>query len=129
MRSPSLLDKAYNVIIKRMVRTGQAPHYTEIAAKLRIPVEDGRKALHDLVAAGIPGIWLSPEIISAVLHRSATFQPSTGSRPMPNKRGLVSEVLNRWQYAGFFQVKWCRLTHPVLTAVRLFTSKYGMASY
>jgi len=61
MRSPSLLDKAYNVIIKRMVRTGQAPHYTEIAAKLRIPVEDGRKALHDLVAAGIPGIWLSPD--------------------------------------------------------------------
>ena len=44
MNSPSLLDKAYNVIIKRMVKTGQAPHYTEIAAEL-----------------GIPGIWLFPD--------------------------------------------------------------------
>jgi len=41
MSSASLLDKAYNVIIKRMVKTGQAPHYTEIAAELGIPVEGG----------------------------------------------------------------------------------------
>ena len=129
MRSPSLLDKAYNVIIKRMVRTGQAPHYTEIAAKLRIPVEDGRKALHDLVAAGIPGIWLSPEIISAVLHRSATFQPSTGSRSMASKSGLVSEVLSRWQFAGFSRARWCRLTRHALIAVRQCTSKYGTGLY
>ena len=61
MISPSLLDKAYSVIIKRMVKKGQAPHYTEIATKLRISVEDGRKALHDLVSLGIPGIWLFPE--------------------------------------------------------------------
>jgi hypothetical protein len=27
MSSPSILDKTYNVIIKRMVKTGQAPHY------------------------------------------------------------------------------------------------------
>jgi hypothetical protein len=61
MSSASLLDKAYNVIIKRMVKTGQAPHYTEIAAKLEVPVEDGRKALHNLVSAEIPGIWLFPD--------------------------------------------------------------------
>ena len=56
MSPPSLLDKAYNVIIKRMMKTGQAPHYTEIAAELGIPVEDGRKALDDLMSVGIPGI-------------------------------------------------------------------------
>ena len=56
MSSPSVLDKTYHIIIQRMVKTGQAPHYTEIAAKLGIPVEDGRKALHDLVSVEIPGM-------------------------------------------------------------------------
>ena len=61
MSSPNLLDKTYNVIIKRMVETGQAPHYTEIAAKLGVPVEEGRNALHDLMSVGIPGTWLFPD--------------------------------------------------------------------
>ncbi len=61
MSSQTVLDKTYQIIIKRMVKTGQAPHYTEIAAKLKIPVGDGRKALHDLVSVGIPGIWLFPD--------------------------------------------------------------------
>jgi len=61
MSSPSVLDKTYHIVIQRMIKTGQAPHYTEIAAELGGPVEDGRKALHDLVSAGIPGIWLFPD--------------------------------------------------------------------
>ena len=44
-----------------MRETGRAPHYTEIAAELGIPVEDARKALHDLMSVGIPGIWLFPD--------------------------------------------------------------------
>ena len=39
MSSAILLDKTYNVIIKRLVKTGQAPHYTEIAAELGGTVE------------------------------------------------------------------------------------------
>jgi len=61
MSTPGLLDKAYYVIIKRMMKTGQAPHYTEIAAELGIPVENGREVLHALVSLGIPGIWLFPD--------------------------------------------------------------------
>jgi hypothetical protein len=61
MSAPSLLDKTYNVILKRMVKTGQAPHYAEIAGELSIPVEEGRKTLYDLISAGIPGNWLSPD--------------------------------------------------------------------
>ena len=61
MTSPSLLDKTYNVVMERMRKTGQAPHYTELAAELRAPVEDARKALHDLMSLGIPGIWLFPD--------------------------------------------------------------------
>jgi len=61
MNSPNLSDKVYNIIIKRMVKTGQAPHYTEVAADLGISVEEGREALHALVSLGIPGIWLFPD--------------------------------------------------------------------
>jgi hypothetical protein len=55
MSKPDSLDRVYNIVLKRMVATGQAPHYTEIAA------EAGRKALHDLIDAGIPAMWLYPE--------------------------------------------------------------------
>ncbi len=61
MTSPSVLDKTYTIIIKRMIKTGQAPHYTEIAAKLGVSVEDGRKALHNLISMKIPGTWLFPD--------------------------------------------------------------------
>jgi len=43
-----------------MVETGQAPHYTEIAAELGVPVVEGRRALHELFGMeGFPG-WLFP---------------------------------------------------------------------
>jgi hypothetical protein len=60
MSELSLLDKTFNIIMKRMVETGQAPHYTEIAAELGISMEEGRKALHDLFSAGVSG-WLFPD--------------------------------------------------------------------
>ena len=44
MGSPTLLDKTYHIIITSLVNTGQAPHYTEIAAALGVPVEQGRGA-------------------------------------------------------------------------------------
>ena len=59
MSEPSNLDQVFHIIMKRMVATGQAPHYTEIASELEMPVEEGRNALHTLFKAGIPG-WLFP---------------------------------------------------------------------
>jgi hypothetical protein len=59
MSEPSKLEKTFHLIMSRMVETGQAPHYTEIATGLGVPVEEGRKALHELFGAGIPG-WLFP---------------------------------------------------------------------
>lgn len=43
MSEPSMLDKTFHIIMKRMVETGQAPFYTEIAAELGVSVEEGRK--------------------------------------------------------------------------------------
>ncbi len=59
MKEPSKLDITYQRIMKRMVETGQAPHYTELANDLGVSPEEGRTALHDLFSAGIPG-WLFP---------------------------------------------------------------------
>ena len=59
MSQSSQLDRAFSFILKRMVETGQAPFYTEIAAELGGSVEEGRKALHALLGAGIPG-WVYP---------------------------------------------------------------------
>jgi len=57
MNDPILLDKTFNFIMKRLVESGQAPHYTEIAAELDLSMKEGRKALHDLFSAGVSG-WL-----------------------------------------------------------------------
>ena len=59
MSETSLLDKTFQVIMKHFVETGQAPFYTELATELGLTVEEGRRALHDLFNARIPG-WLFP---------------------------------------------------------------------
>jgi len=59
MDEPTALDRTFQIIMERMVETGQAPHYTEIATEMGVSVEEGRKALHDLFSAGVPG-WLFP---------------------------------------------------------------------
>ena len=41
MSKSSVLDKTFHIILQRMVKTGQAPHYTEIAAELGVSPEDG----------------------------------------------------------------------------------------
>jgi hypothetical protein len=60
MNEPTQLDRTFNIIMRRMVATGQAPHYTEIARELGVSMEDGRQALHNLINSGVPG-WLYPK--------------------------------------------------------------------
>ncbi len=55
-----MLDRVFHFILNRMVDTGQAPHYTEVASEMGIPMEEGRGLLRELFAAGVPG-WLFPE--------------------------------------------------------------------
>ena len=57
----SQLDKTFNIIIERMISTGQAPHYTEIATELGVSPPEARKALHEIFSSiGFPG-WLYPK--------------------------------------------------------------------
>lgn len=59
MDKPSVLNQTFQLIMKHMMETGQAPHYTQIAKELGIAMEEGRKILHELFSLGIPG-WLFP---------------------------------------------------------------------
>ena len=59
MNEPGKLDKIFHIILKRMVETGQAPHYTEIAAELGVSPEEGKEALHGLFFRGFPA-WMHP---------------------------------------------------------------------
>jgi len=59
MSETNPLDRTFQIIMKQMVETGQAPHYTEIASQLGVPVEEGRRLLHGLFTPGFPG-WLFP---------------------------------------------------------------------
>ena len=61
MASEELLDRAYYAVMQRFIKNGQGPHFTELAAELGLPVEEGRQLLKDLVGTpGVPG-WLHPE--------------------------------------------------------------------
>ena len=60
MSNLTVNDQVFHFIMKCMVGTGRAPHYTDISRELGLSPEEGRKALHALFASGIPG-WLYPE--------------------------------------------------------------------
>jgi hypothetical protein len=60
MADLALLDQAYHRVMQRIVHTGQAPHYTELAAELGLAMEAGKLLLHELIDSGIPA-WLHPQ--------------------------------------------------------------------
>jgi hypothetical protein len=60
MTDASQLDKTYLFIMNGFIATGRAPHYTDIAAEFSVSPDDGKRLLHDLMAAGLPS-WLHPE--------------------------------------------------------------------
>jgi hypothetical protein len=59
MSNARLLEQTFHTIIKSMVETGQAPHYTELATKLGIAPDVARTTLHELFVPRFPG-WLFP---------------------------------------------------------------------
>jgi len=61
MADTQTLDKAYQLIINRLVETGQAPHYSELATDLRCSTEDGRRIVHDLAGVAGSPVRLNPD--------------------------------------------------------------------
>ncbi len=58
MLAPDALDRGYSEIMRSCIATGQAPHFTELAASLGIPVPEARALVHELVSL-TPG-WVHP---------------------------------------------------------------------
>jgi hypothetical protein len=59
MADTQVLDRTFHIIMSRLVETGRAPHYTDLAAELGCTVEEGRQALRALMSSGVQG-WLHP---------------------------------------------------------------------
>ena len=87
MSEPTQLDKTFQIIMKRMVETGQAPYYTELAAELGVSPEEGRKTLHELFFPGFPG-WLFPNTDYVV-----SFAPFNN---LPTQYRITIEGEQKW---------------------------------
>ena len=87
MAQPSQFDRTYFFIMKRMVETGQAPFYTEIASELGVSVEEGKKALHDLFGAAID-VWLFPKT-----DYIASFPPFSN---LPTQYRITIDGQQKW---------------------------------
>jgi len=61
MTESKQLNQTFHIIMERMIETGKAPHFTEIASELGVSPAEGRKNLHKLFSTmGFPG-WLFPK--------------------------------------------------------------------
>lgn len=60
MPRPKRIDRVFQFILRRFKETGQAPHYTELAAELKVSPDKGRKLMHDLIDTGLPA-WFHPD--------------------------------------------------------------------
>lgn len=49
----SLAQRSYTAVIEHFIKTGRAPHYTELAATLGVLTEEGRLAQHRAAEASI----------------------------------------------------------------------------
>jgi len=87
MSETHVLDRTFQIIMKHMMDSGQAPHYTEIAAEMGVPVEEGRMALRDLFSAGISG-WLFPDT-----DLIASFAPFNN---LPNQYRITIDGQQKW---------------------------------
>ncbi len=87
MSKSDQLGRTFSFILKRMVETGQAPFYTEISEELGVSVEEGRKALHDLVAAAI-AVWLFPNT-----NYIASFPPFSN---LPTQYRITIDGQQKW---------------------------------
>ena len=68
MAELDLLDRGYANIMDRIVETGSAPHFTELAATLDIGLADAKDLVHELVG-------MTPGWVHAGTDYLASFPP------------------------------------------------------
>jgi len=60
MTDTKLIQQTYTAVLEHFIRTGRAPHYTEVAEVLGVGPEEARDLVHRAAEAGV-GCWLSRE--------------------------------------------------------------------
>ncbi len=53
MQESTLVQRAYTSVVEHFVRTGRAPHYTELAAILGLQPEEARQVQHQAAESSI----------------------------------------------------------------------------
>ena len=82
-----VMDRAYHFSMSRMVGTGVAAHYTEVAAQLGCGLEEARLIVHSLMDPLTPG-WVHPET-----DWIATFTPFAS---IPTQYRITVEGQQKW---------------------------------
>lgn len=59
MTDIKLMDEVYHHVMTSFTKSGQAPHFTELAKSFSVPPEEGKGLLHQMLATGVPG-WVHP---------------------------------------------------------------------
>ena len=60
MEETALVQRAYTAVLEHLIKTGRAPHYTELAATLRLPPEEARQIQHKAADSAI-ACWFVKE--------------------------------------------------------------------
>ena len=87
MSELSQLERTYSFVLKCLMKTGQAPFYTEIAAEFGFSAEEGRKALHGLLGTGTAA-WVFPKT-----DYIASFSPFSN---LPTQYRITIEGQQKW---------------------------------
>ncbi len=57
MAEPTLVQKTYTAVVKHLIRTGRAPHYTELAEILGLQPDEARDLQREAAEAAV-ACWL-----------------------------------------------------------------------
>ena len=79
MGEPTILDKAFHVIMTRLVETGQAPFYTELARLLGLSVGEVKRHSTTYSPPAYQDGCTREPITSYPSRRSTISPPNTGS--------------------------------------------------
>lgn len=60
MAEQDLVQKAYTTIVKHFIRTGRAPHYTELAETLGLLPDEARDVQHEAADAAL-ACWFTQD--------------------------------------------------------------------
>ena len=76
MAKSAILDRTFHAIIERLIATGEAPNYAQLAADLGVSPAEGQIALRKLFKTlGFPG-WFQPKTDNIVSFAPFNNTPS-----------------------------------------------------